>query len=386
MNETLNIILGAGFSVGAGLPMANHIDERFTRNNIDKLLKFSSEEWMWIDDKDDTTIHNGSLFSDHIGGSYILNEVVRSYIDAKGEFVSYEDFYEFVKDKQTQAIWYKTVYESAKKALLVDYPDVANDSSLLYMFNSPSYGIIGEILDHLISDMLETMVPWDEILIKYQSFIYYIKQYDSVNIFTLNHDLLLEALLREHRLDFSDGFTTTGSCIKYKDNFQEEFKDEFGNERIALHKLHGSIDVVMFQRLEKSDNGFSYYYTGDYTYFRPENYYAKHTSNYANPETGKSVQSFNPNLAPNFITGTNKTKVIQEDFMYRNLFRRFQDSLDSKNDMLIVGYSFRDAHVNKVIQDSILKHQPKITNVRPSLDFPLQGSENLSCIPDILQL
>ena len=75
--SNLVVILGAGFSFPAGLPLANDIKKRFNRVQKEKLLLASSSEWMWIDDKDDASVNNGSLGFDHLAYSYILNEIVK---------------------------------------------------------------------------------------------------------------------------------------------------------------------------------------------------------------------------------------------------------------------------------------------------------------------
>ena len=81
MNK-LVVLLGAGFSFPAGMPLANDIRERFDRDQKGKLLLQSSSEWMWIDNKDDATINNGRLNYDSLGYSYIINEIVKEYNDS----------------------------------------------------------------------------------------------------------------------------------------------------------------------------------------------------------------------------------------------------------------------------------------------------------------
>lgn len=49
MENNLSVILGAGFSHKAGLPIANGINEFFTRNNIGKVLSFGSGEFKWVE-------------------------------------------------------------------------------------------------------------------------------------------------------------------------------------------------------------------------------------------------------------------------------------------------------------------------------------------------
>ncbi|PZR14712.1 MAG: hypothetical protein DI539_18750, partial [Flavobacterium psychrophilum] len=61
MEKHLTVILGAGFSANAGMPTASDIAKRFNRVLKEKLISASSSEWFWIDNKDETFIHNGKL-------------------------------------------------------------------------------------------------------------------------------------------------------------------------------------------------------------------------------------------------------------------------------------------------------------------------------------
>jgi hypothetical protein len=45
----LAVILGSGFSKPAGLPLAREINDYFLRDNAERILKFSSGEFMWDD-------------------------------------------------------------------------------------------------------------------------------------------------------------------------------------------------------------------------------------------------------------------------------------------------------------------------------------------------
>lgn len=75
MKKKLTILLGAGFSANANMPIANGVTNYFNRDLRKKLLNFSSGEWTWIDNKDQTTVHNGQLNYDYLGYSYVENPV-----------------------------------------------------------------------------------------------------------------------------------------------------------------------------------------------------------------------------------------------------------------------------------------------------------------------
>ena len=66
MKKQLTVILGAGFSANADIPIANDINKMFNRDLKNKILRISSDEWFWIDDKSKNFVHNGQLGFDHI--------------------------------------------------------------------------------------------------------------------------------------------------------------------------------------------------------------------------------------------------------------------------------------------------------------------------------
>ena len=114
MNNHLAIILGAGFSANADMPTASSITVRLNRDLREKLLSASSSEWFWIDEKNETFIHNGRLNYDYLAYSYVFNELVKSYVTDRGEYIYYEDFYQFIIDNFKNSDWVVELFEKAK--------------------------------------------------------------------------------------------------------------------------------------------------------------------------------------------------------------------------------------------------------------------------------
>ena len=71
----LVILLGSGFSYSAGLPLARGINDYFTRDNILKLLQFTSGEWKWYDRANDAERSNGRIGYNAYTYGFILNEL-----------------------------------------------------------------------------------------------------------------------------------------------------------------------------------------------------------------------------------------------------------------------------------------------------------------------
>jgi len=374
--------LGAGFSRPAGLPLAREIQERFDRNQKRKLLQFSSSEWQWIDGKNDSTRNNGQLGFDWLPYSYILNQSVKKYKEIRGEFDTYENFYQWIQDILFDKLIKEEIYKCSKSELLKDYPQMldyepeyeGDISPYLYRFqNDSDLSNLRDIVNYLIADLLGfSQLQFQNSISEYTQFIDYIKKFTQVDIFSLNHDLLLENLLEYCGVSYSRGFTQENSEIRYQDENTPiaVFKDFF-NTAIRLHKLHGSLDFFRFEHFAQG-NKIYLESTGNYNYFTTRNYREKHYAIRVNPETGETIQDLNFDIVPKFITGTDKAKTIKNDLMYSKLFSRFEQCIFEANTVLISGYSFGDKHVNKELKK---RSDFEIINQNPSVNYPFEAKQ-----------
>ena len=375
MKNHLTVILGAGFSANAGMPTASTIAERFNRDLKEKLLSASSSEWFWIDDKDKTFIHNGMLNYDYLAYSYVFDELVKSYIEDRGSFIYYEDFYQYIIDNFANAKWVESLFEVAKKSLLDDKPFFLEKKnkeyykSYLFAFDHKQFQKVSAILNYLISDILSVIPKNDTELKKiYQGFIDYISQFENVDIFTLNHDLLLERVLDLNGLKYSKGFNIVNSPISHNGLPVPFFNNTF-NENIKIHKLHGSLDFFQFRHYE--NNGSMWLEpTGEYDYYMTTNYSTKHNSIRINPNTKEILQDYNSDIVPKFITGTRKLDTIEYDFMFKNLFQNFLEVIDNTENLFISGYSFSDEHLNEKLKTKEFNY----INQNPSKEYPFEGN------------
>ena len=374
MKKNLTVILGAGFSANAGMPTARAIADRFNRDLKEKFLSASSSEWFWIDDKDETFIHNGILNYDYLAYSYVFNELVKSYKLDKGSFIYYEDFYQYIIDNFENLDWVENIFENAKKSLLIDKPYFLEEKnkeyyeSYLFAFNKKQFRKVSDILNYLIGDLLTVIPKTDEELIEiYQGFIDYLSNFENVDIFTLNHDLLLERVLELNKIKYSKGFNSDDSPIIYDDLQVPYFNNTF-NEKIKIHKLHGSLDFFQFRHY--ADNGKSFLQpTGEYDYYMTSSYDTKHKAIRINPVTKKILQDYNPDIVPKFITGTKKLDTIENDFLFKKLFKNFQRIIDETENLFISGYSFSDKHLNEKLKAKAFNY----INQNPRNKYPFDG-------------
>lgn len=362
----LNVILGAGFSFNAGLPLVGRLSEMLRTDYRDRLIRWSSSEWKWAEGKKEDELFSGRQGGEHIAYSYMMNQVVQSYTSHYGPITNYEVFFDLIEHAREE--WFHELREVASRNYQNDTKQASQ--SVIDRLSAINKWNILELLNYLIADSLVITKSIDDIVTKYSPFLAYIKQYEEINIHTLNHDLLLESLFDVLGVRFSDGFSRIGSELKsgetgdpipiYQSNFEE---------KITVSKLHGSIDLIQYRVGE--EHGSVVTPTGKLIYFKPESFQDKHWQQRIDPSTGDVLQKLPGEVVPKFITGLTKPRKIAVDYMYSDLFRRFQTNITKENsELLIIGYSYGDAHVNDIIQSTSIT--TPIINVNPTWKFPFK--------------
>ncbi len=376
--KRIALILGSGFSYNAGLPLAEDINWYFTQENKKKLLHFSSDEWKWLDLANDTDRNNGSLRFDRIVYGYILDEIVSEFIKKNKNFNSYEVFYQFVIDNLDNR---KSIIKIANKAHKeFEKSGILNKDTQFYQtytndFFNPQLNQIYNMINYLIGDLLYWRKSFSDFSSSYNPFITYISCYEYHDIFTLNHDYLLEALFESNNIKYSDGFSIDGSCLQLNNGKKIKcFNGLFSSTNII--KIHGSIDLYKYICVK--DDGSIVYPTGEYIYFKTQDYYEKQSPVRIDTKTGEIIQNFHWNITPQFITGTSKEKLIETDYMYQTLYRELKDRILLADTLLIIGYSYSDAHINSQIESALSKGNiVRVINVNPSLRFPFKCNESI---------
>lgn len=151
----------------------------------------------------------------------------------------------------------------------------------------------------------------------------------SIPIFTLNYDLLVERKLREFNFTVETGFNPSDD-IWDASRFE---RNEADNVDFYLYKLHGSIDW------ERDSNE-----SEDFLYCRPD-----------------------PCGNPDLIFGVNYKLNSGDPYLfYTHELRKY--SLEASTRLIfVVGYSFSDDYINKLLSQAIKRDlRKRIVNVEPS--------------------
>lgn len=378
--SSINIILGAGFSRPAEFPTGNQLNQKFFKSMENKMLRWSSGEWIW-DEYDSATSNNGRLNYDYLNISYLLSEFVEKYQASLFRVFDYEEFFDWFRENYGNNELISELSDKANTRLKSDFG--INDKSH-HILKNPGineYSKIYDTFNYLIGDLLGRKYKSEEKKDFYQPFINYIKNWDEVKIFTLNHDLLLEYLFKEYKIKYSDGFSKEESFIVGEQGEPLEYFKNSYIEKIKLFKIHGSIEYYRFDEL--IEEGLISHRTGDYWFFKPENYYNKHYAKRIDIKSGEVIQKYNWNTVPQFLTGKNKMDFINNQHFYGDLYKEFNNSFTNCDELLLIGYSFSDLHINSVIKISIDSKQFSIININPRIVFPFRKDYKTDSIKNL---
>lgn len=184
---------------------------------------------------------------------------------------------------------------------------------------------------------------------------------DTLHIFTLNHDTLLEKYLDHlNDVDYDDGFCISefeaGEFLEWKPNNYDETTD------IHIYKLHGSVDAEFFRK-QPHNKGIP----KDIYLFKPQESPDYPTKAFTDTETGW------------LILGTlNKYRNYSQSFGFdlQHLFRKYLQN--NTDEFLVAGYSFSDPGINNAIFNRWVQRpdeKPKMKVVDRDPDVPVKFGE-----------
>lgn len=376
-----SFVLGSGFSVPKRLPKVGDINAMFTGIritdfciNLDSTISFNEKGH----EADDNFRRIERLFFVEFIADYCQNVISGTKDFQYEQFYDY--FYSCYRGEANQNI------EKFCKSFRIKYNltnTLSSDSNLLMNFNNHFVQILSEKLGR--KEFYENNCsnlgsgPYHEFL----NFLkYLIGQGHTVNIHTLNHDILFEHLIRSANMssDFSDGFSDLGSPyygdystkvdgihMLYKVRvkcFQNKYE-----KPLRLFKLHGSIDTYYFNLASPSI---------DKTRIKSEygvfDFY-KEIQN-ENTKDMEYVQGYS-NQYPDFLSGTTEKLRSYGNEYYSILFKHFENNLTQSEKLIIIGYGGWDEGINKILQDNFMQKEIAIPVIDPfPLNSPFYSSTN----------
>jgi len=341
MNKFL-FLFGSGISNPAGIPKMDEITtDVLSKAGLQKgangILRICSNQ------KAELHAHDNICMPCVIGGLKLIYSLAYDFHndDYRKKEINYEDMY-YVSNELYNAVVHDypnpavapAIFHAEKKLgeLLENH---LNETGNVWGLEEVFYGTSKHIADVVRSLLWRPKKTIDYLTVLQAACND--KECRRMDVFTLNHDLLLESFFKFRGLGFDDGF------VKDRGAFVWDSNCLFNSEhRIRLFKLHGSIDWYQFL---KSANGYK------------DTLYAKHDPD--NLVLKSDIPDLDPSPFPNhpqILVGTyNKVFEYQKNVFF-DLQTHFFLSLRDSNSLFISGYSFNDHFINSRIINWMKSH------------------------------
>lgn len=316
----LVILLGSGASIGAGMPSVGAITDRVTSG--DRVIRHTDARFYLVDEIKQH--HDVAHVHETVGFLRELKALCDSYFavhDPERE-TNYEDL-AYVARQIDDAIGFE--YENPALAPLIEQlvGGVYSGRNIVELQTAAS--LAADYIEDIVCGLLGGR--WDDL-----SYLGPISDafadgaVDQLDLFTLNHDRVIETHLREIGTRFSDGFEREHGTLHL-------WCDTYGIPHRRVFKLHGSIDWYRYPLVDL--DGWSGQVTaranGD-----PTDQRGPDRERLGYPAGGR----------PRLLTGTfNKILAYPSDVFADQHFR-FHEALAAADHVLVIGFGFGDKAIN----------------------------------------
>jgi hypothetical protein len=179
--------------------------------------------------------------------------------------------------------------------------------------------------------LIQSVVRHELISIKkpigYEVFKRCARFYDGMDIFSLNHDLLMEIQLENDGVEYSDGFSDRdGDLCYYNESWAKD------RAQVRLYKLHGSIDWYLTQ--PKNMAGYRY---------------AKIRKTLPDIRDRRDEIVKVIAINPEYLTGNRVKELAYGHGVYVDLFKHFRHRLRKHSVLVCSGYGWGDDGINSRI-------------------------------------
>ena len=338
--KTYMFFIGAGFSVPAGLPTASVLNSKIVE--ADKLQ---------IGAHSDGTIYRYPIeyppISHHHDVFLFGMEVIKRYCDNDVTKFDYEKFYEYLYNLYTESI-NKEISSRLEKEYKIQgnsgKPGIKMHSNLMtFNFQYP------KLVHYFLHDTDDIDYSQYNMLMLHLRRL--VEQGNKVEIYSLNHDTIVEELIVEYGLSdcFCDGFSNVDSPFYDGTQPLEQFTNLY-DKPIRLHKLHGSTSYYAFA-IEKEKSYYEAVNLIKYPFRKDDRKLRYIASNDSYRILGAML-----GLEAEFLTGTtSKAKRYEAPIYYKPQFKNFERDLMKADEVYVIGYGFKDEKVNDIIKYNINK-------------------------------
>ncbi len=320
-NSRITFLFGAGISIPAKIPSTDAITQIILESK--EIVRGSAENFYF----DNPKKTSWSLYNDIPNRVQFfltsLKNEIQGYYDNPEREINYEDIfylldfieYNFYQKDGNPAFKYLFIdLEPKIKSLLSPLDPILEDSFDMNRLLSESKMFIRQVVAKLLSKKAES---FDGLKFLNESLLD--NDISSFEIFTLNHDIVLEQNFELKNISYIDGFRRNERMIDIWDPNLFDMKN-----KVNLYKIHGSVNWQYYDQESWEDN---------------------------------RIRKFPIDMLERFDTINNALILIgthnkMSDYIkdiYLELYYRFYKILNSCNTLIIAGYGFNDRGINQKI-------------------------------------
>jgi len=323
-------LVGAGVSIPAELPSTREITERVLSG--EDIMRHTNGNY----DLGSATYTNLGIPDKYVPKVVsFLNklkiEIDRYYLNQEDRFTNYEDIYYVasqIRDSESGDYDNPAVQSLIDRILPLSIPLlVGNDQKWqLYTLAEEATNYIHDVVYHLLNKEPSRTDHLNCLIDAYRD-----KQMSHVDIFSLNHDTVIEKCLSEAGINvneqFTDGFGKPEDSVRYwkPDLFESE------SFKVRLFKLHGSLNWFRFR-----PNG------GDWS-----------NESIVIPPDFVNTDMDLVGGRPEMLVGTFNKIFQYTRGIYADIYCKFYRALPHSQQLVISGYGFGDKGINTRIAEWI---------------------------------
>lgn len=301
----LSVLLGAGASIEAGLPTAIQLTDRMISGvhtrSFQQLLEFVRRS-MEAHRATQTPVTRLSGIDSESLFNTVSDLVYRDDLEISPFVLNWHPSLAALGDKDERV---RELESQIKRSFQSTSGFRSHDLAKAIVEGSKGYSVPHRVLDEMRFAVIQSLTPTRPLdyLKPLAKLATRSHERGHLSIATLNYDTCIERVCEMSGVEYSDGIR----------GYDEPL--EFGESKIRLYKLHGSV-----------------------TWARSRNDISAIEKTDGQPRFG---------TAPRVLFG-GKNK-LTADWPFFDVFWSWREELNKSSTLLVIGYSFRDDHVNAVI-------------------------------------
>jgi len=318
-------LAGAGVSIPAGFPGTEEITKFMF--DCEECFRYTDGTYVFSSCRSLPEVHTEpvSIIKEYL---CFLKEEIFQYYKSK-KVVNYEDLFYManqIADAQSKEYDNPAIQSLLDKILSKGFLDSWEK------MGSKGHGLFKEARHYIMDAVRKKLflpLPEDTTYLNLFADAARDKRVDTLDLFSLNHDLLLEQYFMKNNISIIDGFTTSNRDLRY---WQVSLYEK-NEPKLRLYKLHGSINWC---RIRNEDNPL----------------YSQQIVIATDPDHSKDKKGNYLTLLDerSFLIGTfNKMLEYTAKDIFFQLFCIFRQHLYASSRLIVSGYSFGDKGINSVL-------------------------------------